>query len=82
MKPKMMPVAMVAATMLATPLASSSANASSAEATFDAFNSCCRTSQEVETEFTFLSRYRTIEDSDALSSFDSRNPTGFILTVR
>ena len=63
-------------------LASSSANASSAEATFESFNSCYRTSQEVDTECAFLSRYRTMEDSDFLQSFNSQAPRGCIMIVR
>ena len=54
---------------------------SSAEATFDSFSSEFRTSASVEASV-FLSRYRTIEDSDALSSFDSSEPTGFTIFVR
>ncbi len=53
---------------------------SSAEATFDSFSSEFRTSASAEAT-TFLSRYRTVEDSAALSSFDSREPTGFIIVI-
>ena len=53
---------------------------SSAEATFDSFSSEFRTSTFAEASV-FLSRYRTVEDSDALSSFDSREPNGFIIVI-
>lgn len=53
---------------------------SSAEATFDSFSSEFRTSASAEAT-AFLSRYRTIEDSDALSSFDSTEPRGLIIFV-
>ena len=63
-------------TLAATPAQGSS----SAEATFDSFSSEFRTSATVETD-AFLSRYRTVEDSDALSSFDSREPQGLIIVI-
>ena len=66
-----------AATLLSAPPAQ---GASSAEATFDSFSSEFRTSATVEAS-TFLPRYRTIEDSDALSSFDSREPQGLIIVI-
>ncbi len=66
-----------AATLLSAPPAQ---GASSAEATFDSFSSEFRTSATVETD-AFLSRYRTVEDSDALSSFDSREPQGLIIVI-
>ena len=53
---------------------------SSAEATFDSFSSEFRTSASAEAT-TFLSRYRTIKDSDTLSSFDSREPQGLIIVI-
>jgi len=65
------------AMMLATP---PTQGASSAEATFDSFSSECRTSVEVGAD-TFLSRFRTIEDSDALASFNSKKPQGFIIVI-
>ena len=52
--------------------------ASSAEATFDSFNSEFRTSAAAESS-AFLSRYRTVEDSDALSSFNSFEPKGLYI---
>ena len=65
------------AMMLATP---PTQGASSAEATFDSFSSEYRTSVEVGAD-TFLSRFRTIEDSDALASFNSKKPQGFIIVI-
>ena len=53
---------------------------SSAEATFDSFSSEFRTSASAEA-MTFLSRFRTVEYSDALSSFDSREPQGLIIVI-
>ena len=70
-------LAATAATLLSTP---SAQGTSSAEATFDSFSSEFRTSATVETD-AFLSRYRTVEDSDALSSFDSREPQGLIIVI-
>ena len=70
-------LAATTAVMLATP---SAQGTSSAEATFDSFSSEFRTSATVETD-AFLSRYRTVEDSDALSSFDSREPQGLIIVI-
>ena len=66
-----------AATLLSAPPAQ---GASSAEATFDSFSSEFRTSAAAEAS-TFLSRFRTVEDSDALSSFDSREPQGLIIVI-
>lgn len=54
--------------------------ASSAEATFDSFNSEYRTSATAEA-VTFLSRYRTTEETDALASFNSNKPQGFIIVI-
>ena len=51
-----------------------------AEATFDSFSSEFRTSAAAEAS-AFLSRFRTVEDSDALSSFDSREPQGLIIII-
>ena len=65
------------AMILATP---PTQGASSAEATFDSFSSENRTSVEVGAD-TFLSRFRTIEDSDALASFNSKKPQGFIIVI-
>ena len=65
------------AMILATP---PTQGASSAEATFDSFSSEYRTSVEVGAD-TFLSRFRTIEDSDALASFNSKKPQGFIIVI-
>lgn len=65
------------AMMLATP---STQGASSAEATFDSFNSEYRTSATAEA-VTFLSRYRTTEETDALASFNSKKPQGFIIVI-
>lgn len=65
------------AMMLATP---PTQGASSAEATFDSFSSECRTSVEVGAD-TFLSRFRTIVDSDALAAFNSKKPQGFIIVI-
>ena len=70
-------LAATAATLLSAPPAQGT---SSAEATFDSFSSEFRTSATVETD-AFLSRYRTVEDSDALSSFDSREPQGLIIII-
>ena len=70
-------LAATAATLLSAP---PTQGASSAEATFDSFSSEFRTSATVETD-AFLSRYRTVEDSDALSSFDSREPQGLIIVI-
>ena len=70
-------LAATAATQLSAPPAQGT---SSAEATFDSFSSEFRTSATVETD-AFLSRYRTVEDSDALSSFDSREPQGLIIVI-
>ena len=70
-------LAATAATLLSAPPAQGT---SSAEATFDSFSSEFRTSATVETD-AFLSRYRTVEDSDALSSFDSREPQGLIIVI-
>ena len=77
MKPKQLAAVMSAATALA---ATSSQGTSFAEATFDSFSSEFRTSATVETD-TFLSRYRTIEDSDALASFNSTEPQGLIIVI-
>ena len=77
MKPKQLAAVMSAATALA---ATPAQGTSSAEATFDSFSSEFRTSATVETD-AFLSRYRTVEDSDALSSFDSREPQGLIIVI-
>ena len=77
-KPKQLAGVMSATIALAMPPAQGT---SSAEATFDSFSSEFRTSAPAEAT-AFLSRYRTIEDSDALSSFDSREPTGFTIFVR
>ena len=70
-------LAATAATLLS---ATPAQGTSSAEATFDSFSSEFRTSATVETD-AFLSRYRTVEDSDALSSFDSREPQGLIIVI-
>ena len=70
-------LAATTAVMLATPPAQ---GASSAEATFDSFSSEFRTSAAAEAS-AFLSRFRTVEDSDALSSFDSREPQGLIIII-
>ena len=70
-------LAATAATLLSTPPAQ---GASSAEATFDSFSSEFRTSAAAEAS-AFLSRFRTVEDSDALSSFDSREPQGLIIVI-
>ena len=77
MKPQKMAAVMSAALALATPPAQGS---SSAEATFDSFSSEFRTSATAEAT-TFLSRYRTIEDSDTLASFNSKKPQGFIIVI-
>ncbi len=53
---------------------------SSAEATFDSFSSEFRTSAAAEAS-AFLSRSRTIEDSDALASFSSTEPQGLIIVI-
>ena len=53
---------------------------SSAEATFDSFSSEFRTSASAEA-MTFLSCFRTVQYSDALSSFDSREPQGLIIVI-
>ena len=77
MKPKKLAAVMsTAITLAATP----SQGASSAEATFDSFSSEFRTSATAETG-AFLSRYRTIEDSDALTSFISTEPQGLIMVI-
>ena len=70
-------LAATAATLLSAPPAQ---GASSAEATFDSFSSEFRTSAAAEAS-AFLSRYRTTEDSDALSSFDSGEPQGLIIVI-
>ena len=77
MKPKQLAAVMSAATALA---ATPSQGTSFAEATFDSFSSEFRTSVTVETD-ACLSRYRTIEDSDVLASFDSREPSGLIIVI-
>ncbi len=77
MKPKKMAAVMSAVIALAVPPAQGT---SSAEATFDSFSSEFRTSATAETT-TFLSRSRTIEDSDALASFNSKKPQGFIIVI-
>jgi len=66
------------AMMLATP---PTQGASSAEATFDSFSSKFRTSAIAETA-TFLSRYRTIEETDALASFNSFEPKGLYIIIQ
>ena len=66
-----------AATLLSAPPAQ---GASSAEATFDSFSSEFRTSAAAEAS-TFLSRYRTTEETDALASFNSNKPQGFIIVI-
>ena len=70
-------LAATAATLLSAPPAQ---GASSAEATFDSFSSEFRTSAAAEAS-TFLSRFRTIEDSDALASFNSTEPQGLIIVI-
>ena len=70
-------LAATAATLLSAPPAQGT---SFAEATFDSFSSEFRTSATVETD-AFLSRYRTIEDSDALASFNSTEPQGLIIVI-
>lgn len=66
--------ASAAITLAATPALGSS----SAEATFDSFSSEFRTSVTAEAG-AFLSRYRTIEDSGALASFNSTEPKGLVI---
>ena len=68
-------LAATAATLLSTPPAQ---GASSAEATFDSFSSAFRTSAAAEAS-AFLSRYRTTEETDALSSFNSFEPKGLYI---
>ena len=77
MKPKQLAGVMSATIALAMPPAQGS---SSGEATFDSFSSEFRTSASAEA-MTFLSRFRTVEYSDALSSFDSREPQGLIIVI-
>ena len=69
------------ATMFLMPARVSSAGASSAEATFETFNSSYGGSGEYAPE-AFLSRYRTSDDSNVLSSFNSRKPVGFTINIR
>ena len=54
---------------------------SSAEATFDSFSSEFRTSAIAEAS-TFLSRYRSIEETDALASFNSFEPKGLYIIFK
>jgi hypothetical protein len=70
-------LAATTAVMLATP---PTQGASFAEATFDSFSSEYRTSATAEA-VTFLSRYRTTEETDALASFNSKKPQGFIIVI-
>ncbi len=69
------------ATMFLMPARVSSAGASSAEATFETFNSSYGGSGEYAPE-AFLSRYRTSDDSNAISSFSSHKPRGFAINIR
>ena len=69
------------ATLLFMPARASSAGASCAEATFDSFNSSYGGSGEYAPE-AFLSRYRTMDDSNALGSFSSYKPRGFAVNIR
>ncbi len=55
--------------------------ASSAEATFDSFNSEFRTSATDEAD-AFLSRSRTTKETDALSSFNSFEPKGLYIIFK
>ena len=71
-------LAATTAVMLATPPAQ---GASSAEATFDSFSSEFRTSAAAEAS-AFLSRYRTTEETDALSSFNSFEPKGLYIIFK
>ena len=75
MKPKRMAAVMSVTLALAVPPAQGS---SSAEATFDSFSSEFRKSASAEA-VTFLSRYRTMEESAALSSFNSTEPKGLVI---
>ena len=54
---------------------------SSAEATFDSFSSEFRTSAIAEAS-TFLSRYRSIEETDTLASFNSFEPRGLYIIFK
>ena len=69
------------ATMFLMPARVSSAGASSAEASFETFNSAYGNSGGFAPE-AFLSRCRTSDDSNVLSSFNSRKPVGFTINIR
>jgi len=70
------------ATLFLLPMrASSVGGASCAEATFDSFSSAYGGSGEYVPE-AFLSRYRTMDDSNALSSFNSHKARGFVMNIR
>jgi len=71
-------LAATAATLLSAPPAQGT---SSAEATFDSFSSEFRTSATVEAA-TFLSRFRTTEETDALASFNSFEPKGLYIIIQ
>ena len=78
MKPKQLAAVMSAATALA---ATPAQGTSSAEATFDSFSSEFRTSAIAEAS-TFLSRYRSIEETDTLASFNSFEPKGLYIIFK
>ena len=71
-------LAATAATLLSSPPVQ---GASFAEATFDSFSSEFRTSAAAEAS-AFLSRYRTTEETDALSSFNSFEPKGLYIIFK
>ncbi len=68
------------ATMFLMPARVSSAGASSAEATFESFNSSYGGSGEYAPQ-AFFSRYRTMDDSNSLGSFSSHKPRGFAINI-